>query len=98
MKVRKLQICVIVKELHAAMEKYQRLFGIGPFSVYTVDAKDLAGVTYRGRPANYRLQVGIAPFAGGLIELLEPQGGESIFKEFLDRHGEGVQHIGLAGC
>ena len=95
MKVRKIQFCVIVKDLNAAIEKYQRLFGIGSFSVYTVDAKDLKGVTYRGKPANYRLQVGIAPFGGGLVELLEPQGGESIYQEFMDKRGEGVQHIGL---
>ena len=95
MKIRKVQICIIVKDLEAAMEKYQRLFGVGPFSVYTVDTSQMRGVTYRGQPANYLERVGIANFSGVLLELLEFQGGDSIYKEFVDKHGEGVQHIGL---
>ena len=95
MKIKKLQICVIVRDLDAAIERYQSLFGIGPFAVYKVDTRELPGITYRGQPGNYRLRVGMANLGGGILELLEPQGGDSPFEDFLKQHGEGVQHVGL---
>ena len=30
-----------------------------------------------------------------VVELSQPIGGESTFQEFLDKHGEGVHHLGF---
>ena len=32
---------------------------------------------------------------GFIIELHEPTGGDSTFQEFLDKHGQGVHHLGF---
>ena len=90
-----IQVCVIVKDLREAMDRYHSLFGIGPFEVYTVDTKELPGVTYRGQPGDYRVTVGMGKIGTGVLELLECERGETIYKEFLDKHGEGVHHIGF---
>ncbi len=89
------QICIVVKDLKATMEQYWTKLGIGPFRIYSLDTNELAGVTYRGQPANYRLQVAFATIGPLELELIEPQGGDSSYQEFLDRHGEGVQHVGI---
>jgi hypothetical protein len=80
MNCEKLQICVVVKDLDEAMKRYSDTLGIGPFLIYSVDAKELK-VTREGRPADYKIRVGMAKMGGGVLELLE--------------HGEGVHHIGL---
>jgi methylmalonyl-CoA/ethylmalonyl-CoA epimerase len=90
-----LQVCVVVRDLKKAMDRYHSLFGIGPFSVYTVDTEQLPGITYRAMPGNYRIQVAMARIGTGILELMEHQRGQTIYKEFLEQHGEGIQHIGF---
>jgi methylmalonyl-CoA/ethylmalonyl-CoA epimerase len=94
MNCEKLQICVVVKDLDEAMKRYSDTLGIGPFLIYSVDAKELK-VTREGRPADYKIRVGMAKMGGGVLELLENLKGQTIWKDFYDKHGEGVHHIGL---
>jgi methylmalonyl-CoA/ethylmalonyl-CoA epimerase len=93
--IRILQVCVVVKDVDAAVGNFEELLGIGPFAVYTVDSKDMPGVTYRGLPGDYRVKVAMTKVGGGVIELIENQRGANIYTEFLAKHGEGIHHIGL---
>ncbi len=90
-----LQVCVVVKDVEKAVRNFEELLGIGPFAVYTVDSKDMPGVTYRGQAGDYRVKVAMTKVGGGVIELIESQRGSNIYTEFLARHGEGIHHIGL---
>jgi methylmalonyl-CoA/ethylmalonyl-CoA epimerase len=90
----KIQICVVVENLDEAMRRYTDLLGVGPFLIYSVDAKEL-GVTRDGLPADYKIRVGMAKMGGAVLELLENLKGQTIWKDFYDKHGEGVHHIGL---
>jgi methylmalonyl-CoA/ethylmalonyl-CoA epimerase len=91
----KLQVCVVVNNLDEAMRRYSDLLGIGPFVVYTVDSQEMPGITRDGQPTNYRVRVGMAKIGNGILELLENLRGQTIWKDFYDKHGEGVHHIGL---
>ena len=58
----------------------------------SLTAKDTEG-TYRGMPGNWDFKLYIA-YAGDVqIELIQQVSGESMFKEFLDQHGNAVQHV-----
>jgi hypothetical protein len=92
---RKVQVCIVVNDMREAMGRYGSLMGIDEFAVYLVDSRELSGVTYRGKPADYAVQVAIADMGGWQVELLQPLRGESIYKEFMDKYGEGVQHLGF---
>jgi methylmalonyl-CoA/ethylmalonyl-CoA epimerase len=85
-------ICVVVKNLEEAVERFGSLWGIAPSRVFdtnltqgTVDGRD---TYYSGR---------IAYSQAGLIELelLEPTEGDSSWSEFLRTKGEGVHHVGF---
>lgn len=89
------QIGIIVKDLTSSMERFSQILGIGPFKVYTVDTDKLPGIYYRGRPANYVAKVGMAEVCSWELELIQHISGESIYKEFLERFGEGPQHVGI---
>ena len=94
MQCEKIQICVVVENLDEAMKRYADLLGVGPFLIYSVDAKEL-GVTRDGVPTDYKVRVGMAKMGGAVLELLETLKGQTIWKDFYDKHGEGMHHIGL---
>jgi len=85
------QIGVIVRDMDAAMAYYESL-GIGPFK-----ERQGVGVTERtlyGKPADdMRLRVSTASLGPVEIELMQPVAGQSIPAEYLDRHGEGINHL-----
>lgn len=88
------QICLVVKDIKATMAHYASL-GVGPFDVYAMDTRDMTGVTYRGKPADYSLKVAWATLGSWTFEVIEPKRGMNIYKEFMDEHGEGLHHYGI---
>lgn len=47
----------------------------------------------RGKAQPYSMRVALATFGGGVIELIEPVAGKSIYEEFLSASCEGVHHL-----
>jgi 4-hydroxyphenylpyruvate dioxygenase-like putative hemolysin len=85
------QFGIVVRDMDAAIAYYESL-GIGPF-------KERQGVgaterTVHGRPADdMRLRVSTASMGPVQIELMQPVAGQSIPAEYLERHGEGINHL-----
>lgn len=90
------QVGFVVKDLDRAMAAYWRV-GVGPWRVYTYGAPLVKDITYRGKPGNWRFLIALANLGGGFsLELIQPLSGESIYSEFLEKHGEGgIQHLGI---
>lgn len=89
------QVCVVVRNLHRAMEQYHRLLGVGPWRVYTFGAPRVKQMTYRGQPADFRMNVALTQCGAVQLELIEPLQGPTIYHEMLERHGEGIHHFGV---
>lgn len=91
-------ISVAVKDMKKAMDFYQSL-GIGPFPpLLGPEGKvPLTGKTVRGKPVDY--QIDLRHAEGGLgniiFEVVQPLEGETPLKEFLEKKGEGIHHIGF---
>ncbi|MGH3302893.1 MAG: VOC family protein [Streptosporangiaceae bacterium] len=87
------QIAVVVRDIEAALKTYTQTLGWGPWSVFEYAPPLLHDTTVRGQPVEYRM-IGAEANVDGLgFELIQPVSGPSIYQEFLDAHGEGVQHI-----
>jgi catechol 2,3-dioxygenase-like lactoylglutathione lyase family enzyme len=87
------QIAVVVRDIEAALKTYTQTLGWGPWSVFDYKPPLLHDTRVRGEPAEYRM-IGAEASVDGLgFELIQPVSGPSIYQEFLDAHGEGVQHI-----
>ena len=87
------QVCVVVRDIDAAMKTYTETCGWGPWNVYEYGPPLLHHTEVRGKPVDYSM-VGAETSVGGLgFELIQPVSGPSIYQEHLDAHGEGVQHI-----
>ncbi len=89
------QIGIIVENLEATVERYCRVFGIGPWHFYTYKKPLVKEMTYHGKPANYSMRLALSYFGPMRIELIEPGEGESVYHDFVKEHGYGVHHLGI---
>jgi methylmalonyl-CoA/ethylmalonyl-CoA epimerase len=89
------QVGFVVKDLDKSMESYWRNFGIGPWRIYTYGPPLVKQTTYHGKPEQYHMRVALANVGDVMIELIEHLDGSTLYKDFVDQHGEGVQHLGF---
>jgi len=90
-----IQIAIVVKDIQKAAETWAKMFNIPvPEIGYTPPAHN-PDLTYRGKPAYYGLKMAVIRVGSFVIELLEPDERDSTFREFLDKHGNGVHHLGF---
>jgi len=87
------QIAVVVRDIEAALKTYTQTLGWGPWSVFDYQPPLLHDTRVKGEPVEFRM-IGAEASVDGLgFELIQPVSGPSLYQEFLDTHGEGVQHI-----
>lgn len=92
-----LQFCVIVRDMDTALSYFWEKLGIGPWRVYTFEPPDLRLVRIRGEETGCSWLLALAFDPNGFMyEVIQPVQGQSIYKEFLDRHGEGIHHVAAA--
>jgi|Deesub1362A_J573_1020465.scaffolds.fasta_scaffold04998_4 methylmalonyl-CoA epimerase len=89
------QVGIIVEDLDKAVETYWKLFGIGPWHIYTYGKPLVKRMTYRGRPAEYKMRVALSWIGPLRIELIEMLEEDTIYAEFVKEHGYGVHHFGV---
>jgi len=89
------QVALIVRDLDDSLRQYWRTLGIGPWKVYTYGPPLVPRMTYRGKAQSYRMRLAFTQVGSLQLELIQPLVGESIYQEHLDRHGEGMHHIGV---
>ena len=90
------QIGIVVRDLHAAMAQYAEQLGLRPWSVYTFTIPPVKEMTYRGKPASFKIRVAFAMLGPLQVELIEPITGPTIYDEFFAKQPEGgLHHIGI---
>ena len=82
---------VAVRDLDPVIALYAEGLGLGPFTVEDVELAENGGD--RTRPL--RLRVATAPVGPCEMELIEVLSGRPPHAEFLDEHGEGMNHFNL---
>ncbi len=87
-----IQVCVVTRDHRKTIDGLIKL-GFGPWAVRTWDNTNLTETTFRGKPGQFSMKICLANSRNMMWEVIEPIAGPSIYTEFLDRHGEGVQHL-----
>lgn len=88
-----IQVCTVTHNLESTVHELSRHFGIGPFKCWDLKPPSLFKTKFHGRESFWTYKVAIA-FVGNIHwEVLQPLEGASIYKEYLNDHGEGVHHI-----
>ena len=88
------QIGFIVRDCDTTKKKFAEFLGIPePESSWT-DGIEKSQSVYRGKPCPARAKLAFLKVGDQVdIELIEPDGQPSVWQEFLDEKGEGIQHI-----
>lgn len=89
------QIGIVVKDIEKAAEHYSEIFGVERPEIFRVPPPEETDIHFRGEPAATRARICLFKMSQLLLELIEPDGEPSSWKEFLDTNGEGVHHIGF---
>ena len=77
------------------MEQYRSLLGLEPWRILGFGPDTVRELTYRGRPATYRMLVAFAQYGPLQYELIQPLEGPTIYHEFLEQHPSGgIHHFG----
>ncbi|MDR1531443.1 MAG: VOC family protein [Clostridiales bacterium] len=90
-----IQIAVVVKDIEKAAAAWAELFNVPVPEITNNPPQENPDLTYRGKPAYYGLKVANISAGPFVIELHEPDERDSTFREFLDKHGNGVHHLGF---
>jgi len=88
------QVGILVDDLEAALERYDSLWGGGPWQCYRYAADTVPSLTYRGRPGAYSVRIAFNTTMPQ-IELVHPLAGPSIYDEWIERDGPGLHHLGF---
>ncbi|WP_051585844.1 VOC family protein [Caldanaerobius polysaccharolyticus] len=89
------QIAIVVKDIEAAARNYSELFGMEMPEIFTVPPAEEVPVYYHGKLISPKAKICIFQMGPIVLELTEPGEGPSSWREFLERHGQGVHHIGI---
>lgn len=82
----------VVHDIEAAMRHWIEVMGVGPW--FYIERVRLDWFTHRGSPSAPELSIALANSGDLQIELIQQRNdAPSMYLEFLDRHGEGMQHM-----
>jgi hypothetical protein len=90
-----IQTCVVTRDFDRTAQGFVQA-GIGPWRCYTFAPPELTDRVFRGRPGEFSMKLGLAWTGRMMWEIVQPLTGPSIYHEFLERHGEGIQHVAFA--
>jgi len=78
-----------VKDIDKMVEYYTSMWGLGPWKKFERSpAKEQMLI---GEP--YRMKIAAAQWGPVVLELIQPVGRGTIWSEFLETNGEGIQHL-----
>ena len=92
-KTKVVQIGIVVSDVEKSAKSYAEFFGVEMPKLIISETEDKAKTRYYGKPTMARVKQAFFNFDNISIELLEPVGGPSTWKDFLDSKGEGLHHI-----
>jgi hypothetical protein len=88
-----LQVAVVTRDLMATVQSYVALAGIGPWAIFDFEPPELTNCKYLGKPTNFSARLALAWCNGKTFEVIQPLEGRSMYSDFLEEHGEGLNHV-----
>ncbi|MGE5646531.1 MAG: VOC family protein [Acidobacteriota bacterium] len=87
------QVAIVCKDIEACSQRWARMLGQKPNPIRTTLPGREVKVLYHGKPSDGRAKLTFLNTGTTVLELMEPVGGPTAWKDFLDKNGEGVQHV-----
>ncbi|MCS6831090.1 MAG: VOC family protein [Armatimonadota bacterium] len=87
------QIAIVVHDIEEACKRWSQVLGQPVPNIIITEPGDEAHMLYRGQPSNAQAKLAFFNLGQVQLELIEPIGEPSTWKEALDKNGESVHHI-----
>jgi len=90
-----MQVGVLVNNIEQTAKDWAELLGVPVPQIIVTDGIDKSQGVYRGAPCLATAKLAFLHCGQVDIELIEPDANSSVWREYLDRDGEGFHHIAL---
>ena len=87
------QVGIIVKDIEARARAWADIFGLPMPEIRVTDTVDIAQTEYQGKPSTAQAKLAFFHLGQVDVELIEPIGEPSTWKDQLDNHGESLHHL-----
>lgn len=87
------QVAIVTRNAEATAEQWAAVLGVPVPKITLTRPGHEVKVVYRGKASGGQAKIAFFRLGQVALEILEPVGEGTSWREFLDRHGEGVQHI-----
>ncbi len=85
------QIGIAVRSVEETAQFLEKSFGIKVLIIPMPQAH----AVLRGREVSFTTKIGLARVGNMDVEFMEMVEGEHVVKEFIDKHGPGIHHLGV---
>ncbi len=86
------QLGYVVRDIEAEMRRWIEILGVGPW--FYAERVPPTGFFHRGQDSSAERSVALANSGALQIELIQQRNdAPSMYLEFLEKHGEGLQHV-----
>jgi len=87
------QVAICVYNLEQVSWNFWNILGMGPWEIYDWEFPLIHGRKYYGKRAWGRDRISLFRAGKLQVELVQPVEGKSLYRDWLDQHGEGLHHI-----
>lgn len=88
-----IQVGIVVEDIDAKVQAWAALLGCPPPSIIITDEWDRARTEYGGEPSQARAKLAFFNLGQVVLELIEPLGEPSTWRDQLNAHGASLHHI-----
>jgi hypothetical protein len=87
------QVCLVVKDLKKTVEAYWNILGVGPWTIFDFGPDQLSDFKYYGKKTESKIRTAVVQAGPIELELIEPVAGDTIHRDWIKEHGEGLHHM-----
>jgi len=89
------QVALIVSDIEKTAQAYATLFGMPMPPIRETPTEEISKIRYQDQPTPARAKIAFFRFENIDLELIEPIGEPSSWREHLDAHGDSVHHLAV---
>ncbi len=89
------QVAIVTKDIEASARRWAAVLGMEVPKITTTRPGQEVKVMFKGRASAGQAKLAFFKLGQVVLELIEPVGQGTSWKQYLDQHGEGVQHLGF---
>ncbi len=87
------QVGIVVKDITTKARAWAEVFGLPVPEIIITDTVDKAHTRYHGATTDARAKLAFFDLGQVALELIEPIGAPSTWRDQLEQHGESIHHI-----